>query len=87
VGFTVAFVWLNIDFWIGGLPLTWIGSQPEIRFLGQARRGFPFSYDGMLPFPEWQWSALAIDVVIGLIAWLGLYCTRSAAQRIQSRPT
>ena len=84
-GFTLAFVWLNLDFWIGGVPLTWIGSQPEIRFFGQARRGFPLPYDGVLPFPEWQWSALAIDVAIGLTAWAGLYSARRAAQAIQSR--
>jgi hypothetical protein len=87
VGFTVVFVWLNIDFWIAGLPVTWIGSQPEIRFFNQARRGFPFPYDGVLPFPDWQWSALAIDVLIGLAAWTVLYGAHFAARRIQSRLT
>jgi hypothetical protein len=85
VGFTAAFVWLNIDFWIEGLPLSWIGSLCEIRFFGQARRGFPFPYDGVLPFPNWQWSALAIDVAIGLTAWAGLYSAGRAARAIQSR--
>jgi hypothetical protein len=85
VGFTVAFVWLNIDFWMGGLPLTWINSQPEIRFFGEARRGFPFPYEGLLPFPAWHWPALALDVVIGLAAWTALYCAGPAARLIQSR--
>src|SRR5437773_3310648 len=49
VGFTLTFVWLNIDYWIGGLPVTYIGSQVDIRLIGQARRGFPFPYDGVLP--------------------------------------
>jgi len=83
VGFTVVFVWFNVDFWIGGLPVTWIGSQPEIRFFNQARRGFPFPYDGVLPFPEWQWSALAIDVLIGLMVWTALYAARPVARRIR----
>jgi hypothetical protein len=85
VGFTVAFVWLNTDYWIGGLPLTWIGSQSDLRFMVQARRGFPFPYDGVLPFPDWQWSPLAIDAAIGLAAWAGLYSAHRAARVIQSR--
>jgi len=85
VGFTLTFVWLNIDYWIGGLPVTWIGSQFDIRFMGQARRGFPFPYDGVLPFPDWQWSALLIDVTIGITGWAALYSARSVARVIQSR--
>src|SRR5947207_3341468 len=82
VGFTLTFVWLNIDYWIGGLPVTWIGSQSDIRFMGQARRGFPFPYDGVLPFPDWQWSALLIDVTIGITGWAALYSARSVARVI-----
>jgi hypothetical protein len=86
-GFTVIFVWLNVDFLIGGLPLSWIGSQPDTRFLGEACRGFPFPYEGLPSFGEWQWSAVAINVAIGLTAWAGLYSARRLARAIQSRLT
>ena len=79
VGFTVAFVWLNVDYWIGGLPLTWIGSQSDLRFMVQARRGFPFPYDGVLPSPVGNGQLLRL---MRRSDWrLGRVCIPHLAQR------
>jgi len=84
VGFTITFVWLNVDSWVGGLPATWIGSQ-TVRYLAQLQRGFPIPYEGVLSFPEWQWPVLAIDLAIGLTSWAALYSARPLTHAIQSR--
>jgi hypothetical protein len=84
-GFASVFVWLNVDVWIGVLPLTWIGSQLNFRPNSEIHRGFPFAYEHLFPVSEWRWVLLAIDVAIGILAWASLYGSRYAAQRLAIR--
>jgi hypothetical protein len=88
VGFTTAFTWLNIEPWLGGLPLSIVGPPPPFRplayFYGDLTLGFPLIFwNGFTSEPQFRW--IAANVVIGLSAWAGLYWARYVAQRIDSR--
>jgi hypothetical protein len=76
VVFTAAFTWLNIEPWIGGLPLTVAGPPPPFRppayFSSGITRGFPLIFwNGFISDPKV--SLIAANVTIGLCAWIGLY--------------
>jgi hypothetical protein len=88
VGFTALFTWLNIEPWLGGLPLTIAGPPPPFRppayyfSSGGLTLGFPLAFwNGFIS--ELQFQRITIDVLIGLAAWSALYCARFAARRIR----
>jgi hypothetical protein len=83
-GFAVVFVWLNVDVWVGALPLTWMGS-PLIGPRSELHRGFPFQFEHLLPVPDWHWLPLAINVAIAVLAWAAVYGSRCAARRLRSK--
>ena len=88
VGFTAAFTWLNVEPWIGGLPLTVAGPPPPFRppayFSTGIAPGFPFiSWNGFASEARFRW--IAADVVIGISGWTALFLVRSLAKR-KDRP-
>jgi len=76
VGVTAAFTWLNVEPWIGGLPLTVAGPPPPFRppayFSSGITLGFPLVFwNGFTSEPQFRW--IAANVAIGLFAWTVFY--------------
>jgi hypothetical protein len=74
VGFTAAFTWLNVEPWIGGLPLTVAGPPPPFHppFSLVITLGFPLMFwNGFTSEPQLRW--VAANVAIGLFAWTAFY--------------
>lgn len=90
IAFTLAFTWLNIEPWLGGLPLTIAGPPPPLRppayyfSSGGLTLGFPLIFwNGFTSEPQFQ--RIAVDVVIGISGWAAVFLVRSLAKRTYLR--
>jgi hypothetical protein len=85
VGFSAVFTWLNVEPWLGGLPLTIAGPpspfRPPAYYASGAglTLGFPLIFwNGFTSQAQFRW--IAANVVIGIIGWTALFLARSLAK-------